>query len=88
MAIIEALAASLPVIISKECNFPAIRDSGAGMEINLDPKEFAKSLTHVLDDLPLLRNMEANARNLAAGPYSRDTLGTSFQKLYRGITRS
>ncbi len=88
MAILEALAASLPVIISKECNFPAIRDSGAGMEINLDPKEFAKSLTQVLDDPSLLRKMEGKARDLAAGPYSRDTLGASFQKLYRGIIRS
>jgi len=44
VAILEALAASLPVIISRECHFPAVSKSGAGLKISLDSTEFGLAL--------------------------------------------
>ena len=87
VAVLEALAASLPVIISRECNFPAVSEAGAGLEINLDPGEFARSLTVLLDDPSRLEDMGAKARTLTIGPYSKSAFAESFREFYQGISR-
>ena len=85
VALLEALAASLPMIISKECHFPEVAHAGAGVEIDLDPQEFAIALTRVVGDSSLLANMRSNARAMATGPYSWDTVGVAFKEVYERI---
>ena len=86
VALLEALAASLPLIISKECHFPEVADSGAGLEINLDPQEFAMALTRLVGDSSLLAKTSSNARAMATGPYSWDTVGVAFKEVYERIS--
>jgi glycosyltransferase involved in cell wall biosynthesis len=87
VAVLEALASSLPVIISRECNFPVISESGAGVEIDLYPGEFARSLTALLNDPSRLKDMRTKGRALAVGPYSTSAFATSFLELYQKIAR-
>jgi len=87
VAVLEALAASLPVIISTECHFPAVAEAGAGREINLDAGEFGTTLTSLLDDPAELKKMSANARAMATGPYSWDTIGLAFREIYQRVKR-
>jgi len=86
VALLEALAASLPLIISKECHFPEVSGSKAGLEIDLDPQEFAMALTQLVGDSSLLANMRSNARAMATGPYSWDTVGVAFKDMYERIS--
>ena len=88
VALLEALAASLPLIISRDCHFPEVAQSGAGVEIDLDPQEFAMALTRVVEDSSLLANMQREARAMATGPYSWDTVGVSFKEIYERISAS
>jgi glycosyltransferase involved in cell wall biosynthesis len=88
VALLEALAASLPLVISKECHFPEVAVSGAGLEIDLDPQEFAMALTQVVGDSSLLANMRSNAHAMATGPYSWDTVGVAFKEVYERISAS
>ena len=86
VALLEALAASLPLVISKECHFPEVAQSGAGLEVDLDPQEFAMALTRLLGDSSLLASTGRNARAMATGPYSWDTVGVAFKEVYERIS--
>ena len=88
VALLEALAASLPLIISRECHFPEVAQSGAGLEIDLDPQEFAMALTQVVGNSSLQASMRSNARAMATGPYSWDTIGVAFKEVYERISAS
>ncbi|MFP6569807.1 MAG: glycosyltransferase, partial [Dehalococcoidia bacterium] len=88
VALLEALAASVPLIISRECHFPEVARSGAGVEINLVPQEFAMALTQVVSNSSLLANMRSNARAMATGPYSWDSVGIAFKEVYERISES
>ena len=88
VAILEALTSSLPVIISRECHFPAVSESGAGLEIGLDATEFGLALTSLVDRPRLLPEMSAKARSMATGPYSWDTVGSAFHDIYKQVTHT
>ncbi|HIK99179.1 MAG TPA: glycosyltransferase [Dehalococcoidia bacterium] len=88
VALLEALAASVPLIISRECHFPEVAQSGAGVEINLVPQEFAMALTQVVGNPSLLANMRSNARAMATGSYSWDSVGIAFKEVYERISKS
>ena len=85
VALLEALAASLPLIISGECHFPEVAQAGAGLEVDLDPQEFAMALTRLIGDSSLLATSSRNARAMATGPYSWDTVGVAFKEIYERI---
>jgi len=85
VAILEALAASLPVIISRECHFPAVSKSGAGFEISLDFTEFGLALASLVDRPRMITEMSAKARSMATGPYSWDTVGSAFHDIYEQV---
>ena len=85
VALLEALAASLPLIISRECHFPEVAKAGAGLEVDLDPQEFAMALTRLVGDSSLLASTSRNARAMATGPYSWDTVGVAFKEVYERI---
>jgi glycosyltransferase involved in cell wall biosynthesis len=88
VAILEALAASLPVIITRECHFPAVSKSGAGLEIGLDATEFGRALISLVDRPRMLTEMSAKARSMAMGPYSWDTVGSAFHDIYKQVTHA
>ncbi len=49
MAIIEALAMGVPVVISKECHFGQVAEAGAGDVVDLDPEQIGRSLYKYAD---------------------------------------
>ena len=50
LAVLEALACGLPVVISTECHFPEVAAAGAGVVTPLDPASIADGLLRVLGD--------------------------------------
>ncbi len=50
MAILEALACGVPVVISGECHFPEVAEAGAGTIVPLEAVAISNALLHLLDD--------------------------------------
>ena len=70
MAITEALACRLPVVISEQCYFPEVSACGAGYVVPLDPKQIAKALLCLLDDPVQRQQMSVAARRLVEQRYT------------------
>lgn len=63
IAITEALAMGLPVVVSRACHYPEVSEVGAGIETDLDASEVARALLCVLADRSEAARMgEAGAR--------------------------
>jgi glycosyltransferase involved in cell wall biosynthesis len=48
VAVLEALAAGLPVIVSRPCNFPEVASANAGLEIQPTQDELAAALRQMM----------------------------------------
>jgi poly(glycerol-phosphate) alpha-glucosyltransferase len=49
MAILEAAAAGLPVLLTKECNFPELAAAGAAIEVPAGPVGIPEGLAKILE---------------------------------------
>jgi glycosyltransferase involved in cell wall biosynthesis len=70
MAITEAMACRLPVLISKNCHFPEVAEAGAGRVLPLNASEFAQALKEVMSDASLRRSMGDAGRALVEARYT------------------
>jgi glycosyltransferase involved in cell wall biosynthesis len=57
IAITEALAMGLPVVVTKACHYPEVSEVGAGVETDLDAAQLAEGLERVLGDADLAGRM-------------------------------
>lgn len=64
-AIIEAMASSVPCVISKGAHFPEVAERGAGLVVDIDAKAVADAIESVLSDPARRTAMAARARELA-----------------------
>jgi glycosyltransferase involved in cell wall biosynthesis len=70
MAITEALACGLPVVISPECHFPDVEVHKAGLTVPTRPLDIAKALLTVLNDPSAASAMGAAARSMILSKYT------------------
>lgn len=71
IAILEALAAGAPVVISEACHFPEVASAGAGKVVPLDEGAVAEAMDEVLRD-PNRRAMGQAGRALVEANYTWD----------------
>ena len=64
MAIAEALACEIPVVISKDCHFPEVAEVKAGFVVNLDPQEIARAILQIVNNPHLANEMGRAGRQL------------------------
>jgi glycosyltransferase involved in cell wall biosynthesis len=64
VAITEALAASLPVVISKSCHFDDVTEYQAGFEVDLDASAIGNALTQVFTTPEMRQRMSESAHRL------------------------
>ncbi|MEX2217388.1 MAG: glycosyltransferase [Phycisphaerales bacterium] len=64
MAIVEALARGVPVVISRECHFPEVSEVGAGIETAREAGAIAGALRAVMSDAGARERMGAAGRAL------------------------
>jgi glycosyltransferase involved in cell wall biosynthesis len=83
VATLEALAASRPVIITHQCNFPEIASEKCGWLIQPDVGELEAALSEALS-LPQssLDRLGENGRDYVAGHYSWPHIGAQMTEVY------
>lgn len=84
MAILEALAARLPVLITPGCNFDEIRRAGAGLIASPDADATEKTIRDLLAMSDAERqDMGRRARQLVEGGYTWDRVADQLMAVYR-----
>ena len=77
VSILEALGSGLPVLISRNCNFPEITEAACGWEIDADEEQLVNSLARALTaDPAVLARMADNGRQLVARHYTWTAIGS------------
>ncbi len=87
VAILEALAAGVPVIATQECHISEIASANCGIVIPAEAADLQVAIRHVLN-LPSaeLTQMQENARSLVRLRFSPDVVGTQLGQLYSWLS--
>ncbi len=70
IAVLEALAARVPVVITTGCEFPEISEYGAGLSAEADTASIAHAMEQLLTDKELRRSMGEQGHKLVTERYT------------------
>jgi poly(glycerol-phosphate) alpha-glucosyltransferase len=88
VAVLEAMAAGVPVVITPKCNLPEVAAAGAGIEVMPDAHEVARSLSRILSDDKLREKMSANATQLALRCFDWDSVGVRVLRICESVAKT
>ncbi len=89
MAILEAMAAELPVLITPGCNFPEVSDRGAGVIVEPTVEDTVRGLRELCSKAPEdLSEMGRCGRDLVLQKYTWDQVASDFLSLYEWVLGS
>jgi len=87
-AILEALAAGLPTVITQQCHFPDVAEYNAGVVTELTAEAVANGLLTVFEDPERAQQMSVQARALIERKYRWETVVDAVLALYEEILDS
>lgn len=87
IAVLEAWAHALPVLMTRQCNIPEGFDAGAAVEISNDPEVLAKQLAEVLKRNDLT-TMGAAGRRLVETRFAWSAVATELAAVYQWLGRA
>ncbi len=82
VAILEALACEVPVVISTECHFPEVAEVQAGRVVSLDATEIAQSLAAVLGDPTVAKGIGQAGRKLVEERFTWPSVAARSLEIY------
>lgn len=86
MAVVEAMACALPVLITPGCNFPEAVEADAGLMVDPRSRELAGALEHLMAMSDGQRGaMGARGRQLVESDYTWDVIARKMITVYRAI---
>ena len=85
IAVLEAMAARLPVIITTGCEFPEVAEYEAGLITEADASSIADAIARLLADAELCRSMGQQGHKLVAERYSWQATAATMSDLYRTL---
>jgi glycosyltransferase involved in cell wall biosynthesis len=86
IAVVEALAAGLPCLVSREVGIAdEVEQAGAGVLSGTTPVEIAAGIEQLLTNRRVTNVMSTAARTLAHNKFSIDTMGARLEALYRTL---
>jgi glycosyltransferase involved in cell wall biosynthesis len=86
IAVVEAMARGLPVIVSDRVNiWREIANAAAGLVVKCDTGELATAISTLLDDSDLHRSMAERGRLLVEQSFTRQVVGDQMVALYERI---
>jgi len=83
VAVLEALSAGVPVVITPNCNLPEVSAVGAGIEVRPTVESVRSGLALILRDDAVREEMAANARRLAIESFSWQSVGERVLQICR-----
>jgi glycosyltransferase involved in cell wall biosynthesis len=72
VAILEALACRIPVVISENCHFPEVSEAGAGLIVPLEPLTIGDAILELATDPDRRRHMGQTGRRLVEERFTWD----------------
>ena len=89
LAITEAIAVGLPVVITRECNFDEVERFHAGVVIdNGDMAAFAQAAVRLIDDAADRRSMAQNGRMLVQQRFTIEATARKLEMLYEAVAQN
>ena len=84
IAVLEAAAGGLPLIITKGCKFPDVVKYKAGIVCRYDIKDITASLKRVVNNASLRKRMGQNAIKLVK-KYDINLMAAALEKIYKNL---
>ncbi len=88
VAVLEAMAWRLPVILSHQCNFPEAAEAGAGFEVKPDVGQLAAAVERLIEEPTEATRMGRQARSLIEREYTWDAVVPRFIAAYEALVHS
>lgn len=85
VAVLEALAAGVPVILSPGCNMPEAETSGAGVIVDASSAPLAEALHDLISDPARRQTMSHAARQLIRQQFSVAKVADQYDAVYRHL---
>lgn len=82
---LEAMACSIPVVITQQCQFPEVAEVKAGIVIEPDSKQLAQAMCKLLDSPQLCKKMGENGKRLVLEKFTWDKIADKMIKVYEEI---
>lgn len=83
IAITEALALGVPVVVTRACHYPEVSEVGAGIETELDPQGVARALLEVLGDPAAAERMGRAGADLVRERFTWPEVGRQSIEAYK-----
>lgn len=87
LAVKEAMAASLPVLITPACHMPEVAEQNSGLIVEPNEGQVAEALIVLASDRNILRTMGTNGRRLMERKYGWKSIVGQFIEIYGDILR-
>jgi glycosyltransferase involved in cell wall biosynthesis len=85
MAVLEAMACGLPVLLTPGCNFPEVVEAGAGLVVGREVPALREALHALLTDGERRASMGRSARELVHARYTWPQVVTQLEDVYRAV---
>lgn len=85
VAVLEAMAARCPVVITEATNFSEVSSERAGFVIDTDVEQLSDALTKLLNDESLRRTMGENGHQLVSKLYDWSAIASALKDVYDGV---
>lgn len=85
MAVLEAMAAGVPVLLSPGCNLPEAAEAGAGQIVQPQVETLTQALRDLLADRDGLQQMGAQARQLVQDRFTWAQVAASMEVVYQQL---
>ncbi|PIQ85992.1 MAG: hypothetical protein COV74_06575 [Candidatus Omnitrophica bacterium CG11_big_fil_rev_8_21_14_0_20_45_26] len=85
LSLLEAMAQSVPVIVTDACHFPQIETQKAGIQVSPDPNEILSAISLLVVDERKCQEMGEAGRRLVLAQYQWDAIALKLVSQYRQI---
>lgn len=86
MAVLEAMAAGLPVLLSPGCHLPQVAQTGAGIIVEPTVSQLTEAIADMLNDEVSLHRMGRSARHLVKTTFTWEQVAAQMDAVYEGLS--
>ncbi len=85
IAVLEAMAHELPVLITRDCSFSDVASAQAGLVVDYDVNQLTDAMQRLVQNQKLRQKMGQNARELVESQYLWEVVAPKLKTLYEKI---